>query len=370
MDNNIVVKINKIKNLYEKKSYKEALNFVNIYRLKYQELNQIPFFLNLVGLLHLALKDWGRSIEFFQKSIAIDRNFYHAYFILGITYFDLGLLGQSYQQFLEVLKIDNQNVKAKEAIIEILTFDFEVEQNKDIYTKLNKQLIELNKNLDLSKKISDQYVISLYENGKNLTTKVLNNLEYKRDQIYRRNQIDLNCDRHMKIFNTFNVIPEFCFGCLKIVIYMNNILDLIKLCLIFDRYNFLANYERKCRIYYGDNTLRGYVYCSTISECNELSLNIDEAIKKNITDDFRLEKKRGCTEFSKSYPNYSGIKNEFLEMMQYPKEWKNKEKIIDQQIYKDDNVIRKKKINSSKGFTLSDFLIINKWLDYTKNHLK
>ena len=370
MDNDIIVKINKIKDLYEKQSYKEALNFANIYSLKYNVLNQIPFFINLIGLLHLALKDWDRSIEFFQKSIAIDSNFYHAYFNLGITYFDLGLLGKSYQQFLEVLKIDNQNISAKEAIIEILTFDFEVEQNTDVYAKLNKQLIELNKNIDLSKKISNQYVISLYENGKNLTTKVLNNLEYRRDQIFRRNQIDLNCDRHMKIFNKFNVIPEFCFGCLKIVIYMKNVLDLIKLSLIFDKYNFLENYERKCRIYYEDNTLRGYIYCSTISECNELSFNIDKAIKKNITDDFRLEKKRGCTEFSKSYLNYSVIKNEFSEMMQYPKEWKNKEIIIDQQIYKDDKVITKRKINSSKGFTLSDFLIINKWLDYTKNHLK
>jgi tetratricopeptide (TPR) repeat protein len=368
MDKNIIVKINKIKDLYENQSYKEALNIANIYSLKYNDLNQIPFFINLIGLLHLALKDWDKSIEFFKKSIAIDSNFYHAYFNLGITYFDLGLLNKSHQKFLEVLKIDNQNIRAKEAIIEILTFDCEIEHNIDIYAKLNKQLIELNKNIDLSKKISDQYIINLYEKGKNLTTRVLNNLDYRRDQIFRRNQIDLNCDRHMKIFNTFNTIPEFCFRCLKIVIYMQNILDLIKLSIIFDSYNFLANYERKCRIYYEDNTLRGYIYCSTISECNELSAIIDKAIKKNITDNFRIEKKRGCTEFSKSYPKYSIIKKEFSEMMQYPREWKNKEKIIDQQIYKDNEVITKKKINSIKGFTLSDFLIINKWLSYTKNH--
>ena len=303
MDNDIIVKINKIKDLYEKQSYKEALNFANIYSLKHSDLNQIPFFINLIGLLHLALKDWDRSIEFFKKSIAIDSDFYHAYFNLGIAYFDLGLLGKSYQQFLEVLKIDNQNIRAKEAIIEILTFDFEVEQNTDIYTKLNKQLIELNKNIDLSKKISDQYVVSLYENGKNLTTKVLNNLEYKRDQIFRRNQIDLNCDRHMKIFNTYNVIPEFCFGCLKIVVYMNNIFDLIKLSLIFDQYDFLANYERKCRIYYEDNTLRGYIYCSTISECNELSLNIDKAIKKILPMILDLKKKEDVQNFQNHIPN-------------------------------------------------------------------
>src|SRR6056300_17908 len=126
MDNDIIVKINKIKDLYEKQSYKEALNFANIYSLKHSDLNQIPFFINLIGLLHLALKDWDRSIEFFKKSIAIDSDFYHAYFNLGIAYFDLGLLGKSYQQFLEVLKIDNQNIRAKEAIVEILTFDFEV----------------------------------------------------------------------------------------------------------------------------------------------------------------------------------------------------------------------------------------------------
>ena len=59
MDNNIVVKINKIKNLYEKKSYKEALNFVNIYRLKYQELNQIPFFFKPCWVITFSFERLG-----------------------------------------------------------------------------------------------------------------------------------------------------------------------------------------------------------------------------------------------------------------------------------------------------------------------
>ena len=37
-------------------------------------------------------------------------------------------------------------------------------------------------------------------------------------QIFKYNSKDLNCDRHMDIFETKNIIPEFCFGCFKVQI--------------------------------------------------------------------------------------------------------------------------------------------------------
>ena len=33
----------------------------------------------------------------------------------------------------------------------------------------------------------------------------LDNLEFNEDQVYRRNEIDLNCERHKRIFNRFNI---------------------------------------------------------------------------------------------------------------------------------------------------------------------
>ena len=55
------------------------------------------------------------------------------------------------------------------------------------------------------------------------------NLEYKTplSQIYKRNKIDLNCDRHMKVFETRDIIPEFCFGCFKVQVEVPTLIDLI-----------------------------------------------------------------------------------------------------------------------------------------------
>ena len=53
-------------------------------------------------------------------------------------------------------------------------------------------------------------------------------------------------------------------------------------------------------------------------------------------------------------------------MMQYPKEWKIAEDVSDQQNFKDGVPIKRNKRKSTNGFTLSDFLIINKWIMYSK----
>ena len=53
--------------------------------------------------------------------------------------------------------------------------------------------------------------------------------------------------------------------------------------------------------------------------------------------------------------------------MPYPKEWSIAEKKIDNKIYKDGKIKKRNKKYSLKGLTLSDFLIINKWLSYAKS---
>ena len=58
----------------------------------------------------------------------------------------------------------------------------------------------------------------------------LHNDNFDSDQIFRRNTFDLNCNRHFKVFNTFNVIPKFCFGCYKILINPKNIIELFSSC--------------------------------------------------------------------------------------------------------------------------------------------
>ena len=88
---------------------------------------------------------------------------------------------------------------------------------------------------------------------KNFTVNPCFGKKYKRTtfyetQIFRRNSINLNCERHHKAFNEFNIIPKFCFSCFKVQIEPKNILELFKLFFIFDKLELPKNNTRKCTV--------------------------------------------------------------------------------------------------------------------------
>ena len=52
----------------------------------------------------------------------------------------------------------------------------------------------------------------------------------------------------------------------------------------------------------------------------------------------------------------------------YQNDWQNNEKLIDTQIYKNGNPIIRQIKKPLSGMTLNYFLIINNWLNYSKNN--
>ena len=73
--------------------------------------------------------------------------------------------------------------------------------------------------------------------------------------------------------------------------------------------------------------------------------------------------KRGCSEYPLRFPKYGKITEKPENMMRFPKEWKAFEKQFDQnEVLKPD----KKQQASLIEYCLSDFYIIQKWIDYAK----
>ena len=68
-ENLINSEIQKIVELYKNKNFKKALVEANLTKSKFQQLENSNFYLNLVGLINLGLKDWENSIVFFNKAI-------------------------------------------------------------------------------------------------------------------------------------------------------------------------------------------------------------------------------------------------------------------------------------------------------------
>ena len=91
-ENLINSEIQKIISLYKNQNFKKALIEANLTRVKYQQLETSNFYLNLIGLINLALKDWQNSIFFFNKAIQLNPKVLYPYYNLGIAYYDMGEL--------------------------------------------------------------------------------------------------------------------------------------------------------------------------------------------------------------------------------------------------------------------------------------
>ena len=87
------------------------------------------------------------------------------------------------------------------------------------YIDANKEISLISLNLNESDKIEDQSVFNFILQSRKILRKYFKKkISLNITQIPRGGIDDYNCDRHMKIFETHNVIPEFCFGCYKILI--------------------------------------------------------------------------------------------------------------------------------------------------------
>ena len=116
----------------------------------------------------------------------------------------------------------------------------------------------------------------------------------------------------MNIFETHKIIPEFCFGCYKVLIEPQNVVDLIKLHFLLDSLNFDNENFRKCMIEGRKNVegnYKGFIYCKTISEAEEILDKIFKQINIKINQNIKCEIKRGCSEYRENFPEYKNLKN-------------------------------------------------------------
>ena len=401
MDN--VVKNQKIKEAIElinKKSYKKALECLKII---INEKNDNPKILNLYGIVQLQLNQLTEAINSFERTILLDKKFIQGYNNLGNVYVksgkfqkavemynkvltlkpdypagfnnlasaqsDLGELEDSIKNYENALKHDPNYVSAKNNIIQVLTFYSPKNASKNIFTKSNAELQQIEIPYKESNEISDEDVIFFYKKCKEIVDRNFKDFDFHLSQIWRSNTINLGCNRHFEIFDKFKVIPEYCFGCFKVQIELKSIIDLIKLYFVFDKLNLRKNNSRKCMIELRENatgTYKGLIYCSGIDEANliyeQLSRILDEKIKREI----KVGVKRGCTEYGIEYPEYKIIDKDSKDFMLYNNDWKEKEDIIDSNTIK---YAREKSINRKptiSGVTLNDILIMKNWIYYAK----
>ena len=382
------------------KNFDKALNLLEAFS---GEINDIQTINRLYASIYFNKNDWEKSIIYYKKLLNVDYKKSEIYNNIGVALFNLGKINESIENFnkscdenihdelayenlglshkqlgnyelaiknfVKVLELNKNNYKIKENLIDIFNYykPKDVEIHKIL--KINQKINNLNYNIFTKHPINPKDIKKFYESTIKIISNIDDNLIYSETQIFRRNKINLNCDRHFKVFNKFSVIPKYCFGCYKVQINIKNVVELIKLFFVFNNINLKNNNIRKCVIELRKNVkgnYKGYIFCSSIDEAKTIYNNICK-----ILDDFyiltnKVEIKHGCTEYYETYPEFNDINLNGNQKMSYNPDWLEKEQYIDAKIPKR-KLHDKKVFNATlKDINLSDVLIIKNWLSYAK----
>ena len=398
INNNLKIEIDKIINLYKQKNFRDALILSN---KAIEKDKNIPFLLNLNGLINLSLEKWHNAIFAFKKALDADDKFVEAYNNIGVAYShigddkkavenytlairlkkdyangynnlashydDLGQYSEAVINYNYALKFNPENLNAQNNLIHLLNYFNPKNSDDNSIVKANFLIKKIKTDISILKHISDLSLFEYLTKCNQILKKNIKNLSFFDSQIHRRNGYDLNCNRHHKAFNKYNIIPKYCFSCFKIQIELTTVSNLIRLFFIFDQLRLPKDNIRKCFIELRPGipgTYKGLIYCSSIEEAESVFEIVKPYMQKLMLDNFDIKIKRGCTEFDLAFPGYKKVDD--LNKIVYDEEWTKKEELIDHEISNGSQKGKKVFNRSLSGTCLGDILIINNWLNYAK----
>ena len=322
---------------------------------------------NNIGVALFNLGKINQSIKIYKKAIIENSNFDLAYNNMGISYNELGVYGMAAKHFSQALTLNDNNHNAKNNLIDLFLVAHIKEKNAHPLIKINNKIKNINNKITINSSINLEHVKGILNESDNIIKTYQKEFNYNETQLYRKNSTNLNCKRHFKVFNKFNIIPKYCFACYKIQINLGNVVDLIKLFLIFDNLSLKNNNIRKCITETRNNipgNYKGYIYCNGIDEAKEIFDKILDITNRIKFEKIKIIIKHGCSEFYESYPDYKEINLKNGKQMEYNENWKEKELIIDNKTPIRNKLDKKKIHKSLKGINLSDILIIKNWICY------
>ena len=142
------------------------------------------------------------------------------------------------------------------------------------------------------------------------------------------------CSRHIEVFNKLNIIPKYCFDCYKVVIEPRTVIELFKLMMVLEKIKLPKDNIRKCIVEgrpQASGTYKGLIYCKGIEEGNDMLKTFQEVISEEISKNIPVTLKRGCTEYTSTYPEYARVENGTVSM-EYKEEWQELEDLADKQM--------------------------------------
>ena len=324
------------------------------------------FLHNIIGASNAALKQFDAAIDSYKMAIQIKPNHAEAYYNMAIAQKEIGALEAAVESYKKAIELNPDFIEAKDNLITLLTTFIPKKDASNKLVKLNEDIKSIDINTDISSIISDDQIVNFVSKSEEFITNVDIKHKTKLSQTFRRNSVNLNCSRHMSIFNEHNIIPEFCFGCYKVQVEPKSIIELIKLFIGCDQLELHENNTRKCMVELRPEVsgfYKGLIFCSGLKQANQISDHLNIIIKQSISPQLVSTVKRGCSEYAIAHPDYKEINNSGPQLMNYNKDWKVFEESFDRSNPTETNEITR---TSLSGLNLNDALIIQKWIDYAK----
>jgi hypothetical protein len=390
----MIENLQKIRELVKNKKFIKSLELINNFKNNEEHFELI----SLKAYIYLNLKEFQKSYDCYSKAIRINNNSFICFNLRATASFELGNFEDSVDDFKKALLVNNKFYETYENIGKcysnlgnniqaIKYYELALEHspnNNRIIEMISEKLTELNTPLNTKNKIgqvnfaikdikyeytsdsiiSDNLIKKILNEAEYLVNKNFKDLSFNQTQIFRKNNLNLNCDRHFLIFRNYKIIPKYCFSCIKVTINLDNVVDLIKLFLIFDNISLPNNNLRKCMIDLRKNSkfnYKGFIYCRSIEEAKIIKEKVNEILKIKISKKLSANIKRGCSAFNDSYPGYENTESN---KVNYNLDWKKYEEIIDKKFTKFKSI--KKIQETTNGISLNDIMIIKNWLFFAK----
>ena len=145
---------------------------------------------------------------------------------------------------------------------------------------------------------------------------------------WKNNPHPASCRLYISVFKQYQIIPEYCFSCFKVLVVPRTVVELFKLMILFDRVKYPGNNSRKCMIERRpgiSGLYKGYVYCQSLEEAMDLLDITRNLVASEISEEIPVNLRRGCSEYPAAYPEYSNIGENGELLMAYPEEWRETE---------------------------------------------
>lgn len=319
-----------------------------------------------IGVACFNLGNLRDACNYFNKSLNTGTENYNCHISLGLTYKSLGKYKDAIRHFNEAQILNNKNFFVRENIIDCLNY-IDLTNSNIHLVQINNKIKQKNYNFKIIKDLNN--LKEIIQSSEKILKNYLPNIFVQETQIFRKEDLNLNCKRHMAIFNKYDVIPNYCFGCFKIQINIKDVVNLIKLYFLFNSIQLEKDTLRKCMIELRENSsgfYKGYIYVTSLDKAKIIFEFIKSKLDNEKIETLEMSIKHGCNEYYEKYPIFKKLELETKDLI-YKKEWELIEKNYDFE----NNVLKleKNKIYSKtlNQFNLSDYLIIKNWLLYAKH---